>query len=55
MKKFLLGLVSGIILICACGIVSATFERNRAIKAQDMATKAERAARAAAAPQAPIR
>jgi cell division protein FtsL len=54
MKKFLLGVVSGIILICACGIVSATIKTHSAIKERDRAVMAERAARAAA-PQAPIR
>jgi predicted outer membrane lipoprotein len=58
MKKFLLGVVVGVILICASGIVSAMFEMHIATKARDRAVKAEAAARAAAdaaAHQAPIR
>ena len=54
MKKFLLGLVVGVILICASGIVYAMFEMHNATKARDRAVKAEAAARAAAH-QAPIR
>ena len=58
MKKFLLGVVVGVILICASGIVYAMFEMHSATKARDSAVKAEAAARAAAeaaAHQAPIR
>ena len=58
MKKFLLGVVVGVNLICASGIVYAMFEMHIATKARDRAVKAEAAARAAAeaaAPQAPIR
>ena len=54
MKKFLLGVVVGVILICASGIVYAMFEMHSATKARDRAVKAEAAAEAAAH-QAPIR
>jgi hypothetical protein len=54
MKKFLLGVVVGVILICASSIVYAMFEMHRATKARDLAVKAEAAA-GAAAHQMPIR
>ena len=55
MKKFLLGVIVGVILICAGGFV---YELRREPKARDLAVKAETAARVAAdaaVRQAPIR
>jgi hypothetical protein len=54
MKKFLLGVVVGIILIFAWGMVTASVQQHRAVKAEQAARAAAEAARAAAA-QAPVR
>jgi hypothetical protein len=57
MKKFLLGVVVGITLMCGWGIVTATLARqarHNAINERNRAVKAEQAARAAAENAAPI-
>jgi len=53
MKKFLLGMGVGIILICALGIVSAMVRQHGAVKAEREARAAAVAAAEAAATRAP--